>query len=141
MKLKEGVKFHNGDTLTSEDVKFTLERVATDDTLKEYPNYKQIKEVQVVDDLTFKIITHKPEPSLLHRLSRLGSGMLPKKYIDEKGWDHFLNNPVGTGPFKFKEWVRDDKIVLTVFEDYYEGKVEEWDEVIFRVIPENSTCF
>jgi peptide/nickel transport system substrate-binding protein len=139
MKLKEGVKFHNGDTLTSEDVKFTLERVATDDTLKEYPNYKQIKEVQVVDDLTFKIITHKPEPSLLHRLSRLGSGMLPKKYIDEKGWDHFLNNPVGTGPFKFKEWVRDDKIVLTVFDDYYEGKVEEWDEVIFRVIPENST--
>jgi peptide/nickel transport system substrate-binding protein len=139
MKLKEGVTFHNGDPLTSEDVKFTLERVATDDTLKEYPNYKQIKEVQVVDELNFKIITHAPEPSLFHRLSRLGSGILPKKYIEENGWEHFLSNPVGTGPYQFKEWVRDDRIVLTPFENFYAGKVEEWDEVVFRVIPENST--
>ncbi|MGM0838669.1 MAG: ABC transporter substrate-binding protein [Bacillota bacterium] len=139
MKLKEGVTFHNGDPLTSEDVKFTLERVATDDTLKEYPNYKQIKEVQIVDDLTFKVVTHAPEPSLFHRLSRLGSGMLPSKYINENGWEHFLENPVGTGPYQFKEWVRDDRVVFTPFENYYEGKVEEWDEVVFRVIPENST--
>ncbi|MDN4494772.1 ABC transporter substrate-binding protein [Ureibacillus sp. BA0131] len=139
MKLKEGVTFHNGDPLTSEDVKFTLERVATDDKLKEYPNYKQIKEVQIVDDLTFKVITHAPEPSLFHRLSRLGSGILPKKYIDENGWDHFLSNPVGTGPYQFKEWVRDDHITLVPYDNYYDGKVEEWEEVVFRVIPENST--
>lgn len=139
MKLHEGVKFHNGDTLTAEDVKFTLERVATDDTLKEYPNYRQIKEVEVLDELTFNVITHEPEPSLFHRLSRLGSGMLPKEYIEEEGWDHFLSNPVGTGPYQFKEWVRDDRIVMVPFEDYYEGKVDEWDEVVFRIIPENST--
>ena len=139
MKLKEGVKFHNGDPLTSEDVKFTLERVATDTKLKEHPNYKQIKEVQVIDELTFNVVTHAPEPSLFHRLSRLGSGILPKKYIDENGWDHFLANPVGTGPYKFKEWVRDDRITLVPFEDYYLGKVDEWKEVVFRVIPENST--
>ncbi|MFC7686198.1 ABC transporter substrate-binding protein [Ureibacillus sp. GCM10028918] len=139
MKLKEGITFHNGDPLTSEDVKFTLERVATDDKLKEYPNYKQIKEVQIVDDLTFKVITHAPEPSLFHRLSRLGSGILPKKYIEENGWDHFLANPVGTGPYQFKEWVRDDHITLVPFDNYYDGKVEEWNEVVFRVIPENST--
>ncbi|MDN4608023.1 ABC transporter substrate-binding protein [Sporosarcina highlanderae] len=139
MKLKPGVKFHNGDPLTSEDVKFTLERVATDDTLKEFPNYKQIKQVDIIDELTFKIVTHAPEPSLFHRLSRLGSGMLPKKYIEENGWDHFLANPVGTGPYKFKQWVRDDRIVMVPFEDYYEGKEDEWDEVVFRVIPENST--
>lgn len=139
MKLREGVTFHNGDPLTSEDVKFTLERVAKDDTLREYPNYKQIKEVQVVDELTFKIVTHAPEPSLFHRLSRLGSGILPKNYIEENGWDHFLANPVGTGPYQFKEWVRDDRITLVPFENYYNGKVEEWDEVVFRVIPENST--
>lgn len=139
MKLKEGVTFHNGDPLTSEDVKYTLERVATDDTLREYPNYKQIKEVQVIDELTFRVVTHAPEPSLLHRLSRLGSGILPKNYIEENGFDHFLSNPVGTGPYQFKEWVRDDRITLVPFENYFEGKVEEWDEVVFRVIPENST--
>ncbi|HWL25699.1 MAG TPA: ABC transporter substrate-binding protein [Ureibacillus sp.] len=139
MKLVEGVTFHNGDPLTSEDVKFTLERVATDDTLKEYPNYKQIKEVQVIDDLNFRVVTHAPEPSLFHRLSRLGSGILPKKYIEENGWDNFLANPVGTGPYQFKEWVRDDHITLVPFDNFYQGKVEEWDEVVFRVIPENST--
>lgn len=139
MKLKEGVTFHNGDPLTSADVKFTLERVATDDKLQEYPNYKQIKEVQIVDELTFKVITHAPEPSLFHRLSRLGSGILPSKYIEENGWDHFLANPVGTGPYQFKEWVRDDRIVFTPYDNYYDGKVEEWDELVFRVIPENST--
>ncbi|SDZ39699.1 peptide/nickel transport system substrate-binding protein [Evansella caseinilytica] len=139
MTLKEGVTFHNGDPLTSEDVKFTLERVAADDTLQEYPNYKQIKEVEVIDDRTFRVITHEAEPSLFHRLSRLGSGILPKTYIEEEGWDNFLANPVGTGPYQFKEWVRDSKIVLTPYENYFEGVVEEWDEVVFRVIPENST--
>ncbi len=139
MTLIEGVEFHNGDPLTSEDVKFTLERVATDDSLREHPNYNQIKEVEVVDELTFRVITHDPEPSLLHRLSRLGSGILPSAYIEENGWDHFLSNPVGTGPYEFKEWVRDDRIVFTPFENYYEGHVDEWDEVVFRVIPENST--
>lgn len=139
MTLKEGVTFHNGDTLTSEDVKFTLERVATDETLQEYPNYRQIKEVDIIDERTFQVITHEPEPSLLHRLSRLGSGILPKRYIEEEGWDHFLTHPIGTGPYEFKEWVRDSRIVLTPYDHYFEGAVEEWDEVVFRIIPENST--
>ncbi|UTR12754.1 ABC transporter substrate-binding protein [Evansella sp. LMS18] len=139
ISLIEGVEFHNGEPLTSDDVKFTLERVATDDTLREHPNYNQIQEVEVIDDLTFRIITHEPEPSLFHRLSRIGSGILPSEYIEENGWDHFLNNPVGTGPYQFEEWVRDDRVVFTPFENYFEGAVEEWDEVVYRVIPENST--
>ncbi|EGL81762.1 ABC-type transporter, periplasmic subunit [Caldalkalibacillus thermarum TA2.A1] len=139
MTLKQGVKFHNGDELTAEDVKFTLERVATDSSLRDHPNYAQIKEVEVLGDYEFIIHTHNPEPALLNRISRLASGILPKKYIEENGWDHFLSNPVGTGPYKFVEWVRDDRIVLEPFEDYFEGKVDEWDQVVFRVIPENST--
>lgn len=137
--LKQGVKFHNGDEFTAEDVKFTLERVAQTSTLKEHANYKQIKEVQVVDPYTVNIITFAPEPSIIHRLSRLGSGMLPKKYIEENGWDHFLENPIGTGPYKFVEWVRDNKIVFEKYDDYYQGAVDEWDTVTFRIIPENST--
>jgi len=137
--LKQGVKFHNGDEFTAEDVKFTLERVATDSSLKENPNYKQIKEVKIIDAYTVQIITHAPEPSIIHRLARLGSGMLPKKYIDENGWDYFLENPIGTGPYKLVEWVRDDRIVFEPFDDYFLGKVDEWDKVTFRVIPENST--
>jgi len=139
MTLKEGITFHNGDPLTSEDVKYTLERVAQDSTLSDHSSYNQIKEVEIIDDLTFNIVTHEPEPSLLSKISRTGSGILPKDYIEEHGWDHFLQEPIGTGPYEFVEWVRDDRIVFEPYADYFEGEVEEWDEVVFRVIPENST--
>lgn len=137
--LSEGVKFHNGDELTAEDVKFTLERVANDDSLREYFHYSQIEEVEIIDDYHFKIKTYEPEPILLNRLSRIGSGILPKSYIEENGWDHFYKHPIGTGPFQFVEWNRDSDIVFEVFEDYFEGKVEDWDKLVFRIIPEIST--
>jgi len=60
VKLKEGVTFHNGEALDAEDVKFTLERVALDSTLLDHINYNSIKEVEVIDDLTFNIITNEP---------------------------------------------------------------------------------
>ncbi|WP_126424868.1 ABC transporter substrate-binding protein [Brevibacillus marinus] len=137
-KLREGVKFHNGDPFTAADVKYTLERVARDNTLLEYGNYKQIKEVKIMDDYTVHIITNGPQPVLLNRLSRLGSGMMPSKYIQEKGFDEFLKHPVGTGPYKFKEWKRDDRLILEKFDDYF-GEKPKWDEVVFRSIPEDST--
>jgi peptide/nickel transport system substrate-binding protein len=136
--LKEGVEFHNGDILTAEDVKFTLERVANDDTLRENGSYNQIAEVEVIDDYHFMIHTHDPEPALMNRLSRLGSGMLPKDYIEENGWDHFLSNPVGTGPFKLNEWRIDDRVILDRFDNYFDGPVE-WEQVVFRTLVEDST--
>jgi peptide/nickel transport system substrate-binding protein len=137
-KLREGVTFHNGDPFTAEDVKFTLERIAKDQKLLEYGNYKQIKEVKVIDPHTVEIITHESEPVLLNRLSRLGSGMLPAKYIKEKGWDEFLKNPVGTGPYKFQEWQRDDRLTLVKYDQYF-GDKAKWDKLVFRSIPEDAT--
>ncbi|TMW69899.1 ABC transporter substrate-binding protein [Alteribacter natronophilus] len=137
--LHEGVEFHNGDELTAEDVKFTLERVIEDETLVEHSNYNQIKEVNVLGDYEFELVTDGPDPALLNRVSRIGSGILPADYIEEEGWDHFLSNPVGTGPFEFSEWNRDDSVVLERFDNYFEGEVTEWEEVVFRVIPETST--
>src|SRR5699024_7647462 len=137
--LKEDVKFHNGSELTAEDVKFTLERVARDESVREHFFYRQIKDVKIQGDYHFQIITYEPEPVLLNRLSRIGSGILPKAYIEENDWDFFYQNPIGTGPLKFIEWNRDSEIVFEVFEDYFEGKIEDWDKVIYRVIPEDST--
>lgn len=137
--LKEGVTFHNGDELTAEDVKFTLERVAHDESLREHFQYEQIDEVEVVDDYHFKIHTVDPDPILLNRLSRIGSGILPKDYIDENGWDHFLENPIGSGPFEFVDWSRDSEIVYEPYEDYFDGAVEDWNKLVFRVVPEDST--
>lgn len=137
--LKEGVTFHNGDDLTAEDVKFTLERVATDETLQEHPHYNQIEEVEVIDDYNFLIKTYDPDPILLNRLSRIGSSILPKEYIEEHGWDHFMDEPIGSGPFKFSEWKRDNELVFEVYDDYHEGKVEDWERLVFRIVPEDST--
>lgn len=137
-KLKEGVKFHNGDELTAEDVKFTLERVANDSALLEYGAYRQIEEVEVVSDYEFVIHTYEPEPALLNRVSRIGSGILPKNYIETEGWDVFLENPVGTGPYQFEEWQKDSQLTLTRFDDYF-GDEPKWSQVEFRAIPENST--
>ncbi|TBL79448.1 ABC transporter substrate-binding protein [Paenibacillus thalictri] len=137
-KLRDNVKFHNGDPFTAADVKYSLERVAKDPKLVENGNYKQIKEVKVVDDHTVDVITTDTEPVLLSRLSRLGSSMLPSKYIQEKGFDEFLKNPIGTGPYKFSQWVRDDRVVL-VKSDGYWGDKPKWDKLVFRSIPEEAT--
>src|SRR5699024_12660509 len=83
--------------------------------------------------------TYELEAFLLSRLSPIGLSFLPKNYIDEDGWDHFLEEPIGTGPFKFVEWKRDSEIVFETYEDYFEGKVEDWDRLVFRVVPEDST--
>lgn len=137
-KLRDNVKFHNGDPFTAADVKYSLERVAKDAKLVENGNYKQIKEVNVIDDRTVDIITHEAEPVLLQRLSRLGSSMLPSKYIQEKGFDEFLKKPVGTGPYKFSEWIRDDRVTLVKNDDYF-GEKGKWDKLVFRSIPEEAT--
>lgn len=137
-KLKEGIKFHNGEDLTADDVKFTLERIAKDDTLLEHGNYNQIQEVKVVSDYEFEVITKNPEPALLNRLSRLGSSILPKDYIETEGWEVFLEQPVGTGPYKFKEWKKDDRLTLEANTEYF-GDAPKWEELVFRSIPEDST--
>ncbi|MDR6882471.1 peptide/nickel transport system substrate-binding protein [Bacillus sp. 3255] len=137
-KLKKNVTFHNGDSLTAADVKFTLERVAKDKSLKENPNYKQITEVRIIDNLRFQILTDGPQPALLNRLSRIGSGILPKNYIEKNGFDYFLTHPVGSGPFQFVEWVHDDHITLEAFNQFYGGRIKDWDRVVFRKIPDDK---
>ncbi|MFM1653278.1 ABC transporter substrate-binding protein [Brevibacillus sp. B_LB10_24] len=139
-KLKEGVKFHNGDTLTSNDVKFTLDRISKDKTVLEYVYYNRIiTDVKVIDDLQFEIITKTKAPTLLNLLVKNGSEILPKKYIEENGWDNFLKNPVGTGPYKYVKWIKDDRVILEKYPEYFDGGEREWDQVIVRAIPENST--
>ncbi|MBW4082705.1 ABC transporter substrate-binding protein [Paenibacillus sp. S150] len=137
-KLRSDVKFHNGDPFTAADVKYTLERIATDSALKQNSLYKQIKAVNIIDDYTVDIITDGPDPIFLNRLSRMGSGMLPSKYIEEQGMEAFLAAPVGTGPYKFQKWAKDDRIELVRNDDYF-GGTPKWDELVFRTIPEAST--
>ncbi|SIT73315.1 ABC transporter substrate-binding protein [Edaphobacillus lindanitolerans] len=137
-KLKEGITFHNGDPLTAEDVKYSLERVMTDDTLKEFPYFKQLKQVNVLDEHNVEIITDGPMPTMLNVLAKSGADIIPKQHIEEVGMDEFIKNPIGSGPYKYVEWVRDDRVVMEPYEDYFNG-TPKWKKVTVRAIPESST--
>ncbi len=136
--LREGVLWHDGEPFTAEDVEFTLERISRDESLTEYENYRQIRDVEVVNDHEVIIHTHGPDPILISRLSRLNSGIAPKHYVEAVGWEEFAVNPIGTGPYRFVEWRRDDRVVLEAFDDHWRGR-PAFDRLVHRTIPEDST--
>lgn len=137
-KLIEGVTFHNGDELTAEDVKFSLDRVKSEETLKEYTYFTQIKEVNVLGDYEVEIVTDGPMPTLQHLLAKSGADIMPKSYVEEVGMDGFVKNPVGSGPYKFVSWNVDSEVKLEKYEDYF-GDQPVWDTVTVKAITEGST--
>jgi peptide/nickel transport system substrate-binding protein len=138
LKLRKGVKFHNGDTMTAEDVKFSFDRVL--DPKKKSPQYgniRAVKEVRIVDPETIRIVTDKPFPLLLERL--VFFPILPKKHLEKVGDEAFgSSQPVGTGPWKLVEWKRDQSIKLEAFDQHWRGK-PPFKTLVFRAIPEIST--
>lgn len=139
IKLIEGIKFHNGDPLTAEDVKYSIERVALDESMIEYTFFKPISGVEVIDDYNLNVTTHEATPVLIDLLSKPASDILPSKYMEENGLDFFNENPVGSGPYKYVEWIKDDRVVLEPNEDYFKDVEFEWEQVIVRTIPESTT--
>ena len=137
-KIRKGVKFHNGETLTPADVKYSFDRVI-DQTKKspQYGNVRAIKEVKVIDADTVHLITDKPFPLLLERL--VFFPIVPKKHIEAVGDQAFgTTSPVGTGPWKFVEWKRDQLIRLEAFDQHWRGK-PAFKTLIFRAVPEIAT--
>ena len=137
-KLRRGVQFHNGETMTAEDVKFSFERVL--DQKKKSPqfgNIRAIKEVRIVDPETIHIITDKPFPLLLERL--VFFPIVPKKHVETVGDQAFgISAPVGTGPWKFVEWKKDQLIRLEAFDQHWRGK-PAFKHLVIRAIPEIAT--
>lgn len=138
-KLREGVSFHNGEPFDAEAVKFSLERVIDPDQGAPQASYiNTIARVEIVDDYTVDIITAQPDPILIARLAKAVASIMPPKYVQENGDEFVALNPVGTGPFKFVEWVKDDRIVLEANQDYWRDP-PQYDTLVFRPIPNLST--
>ena len=135
-KVKEGVKFHDGTELTAEDVKASLEYARTFTASDKYTKFWNT--VEVIDNYTVEIKTHTPYALILNDLAQSGNTILPKKLIDE-GNDFGLN-PIGTGPYKYVEWVLGDKITFTKNEDYFDQAHQpRISELVWRVIPEGTS--
>ncbi|MCM3591827.1 ABC transporter substrate-binding protein [Brevibacillus borstelensis] len=136
-KLRQGVTFHNGEEFNADAVKFSLERVLNEKQKSpQRGNISAISAVNVLDPYTVEIKTKEPYNLLPHRLFYLS--IVPPKYVQEVGDQEFAQKPVGTGPYKFAEWVKGDKIVLEANENYFKG-APKIKKVSFRVIPEVAT--
>src|SRR5207253_8620687 len=138
--LRQGVKFHNGEPFTAQSVKATFEYMLDPATKSHYNTaayWKPVKEVQVVNDYTVRIVTEKPFPSVIDHVSLTNLLILPAKALKDLGPQKLAEKPIGTGPFKFVEWKRDERLVLERNPDYWAGPADA-SRVTFRFIPEFS---
>src|SRR5690606_41119592 len=115
-KIRSGVTFHNGDPLTAEDVRFSLERVAMDGMMDLETSPRQsllppITEITAPDDQTVRIVLESAVPEAILLAGLVHNQIVPKAYVEEVGGEGLAANPVGAGPFQFVEGDVSDRIV------------------------------
>lgn len=138
-ELREGVTFHNGEPFNAEAVKFTIDRFIDPELNAPQATHVQtVTGAEVVDEYTVNIHTDGPDAILLARMTELFGVILPPQYIAEVGDEGFAEHPIGTGPWKFVEWAKNERIVLDSFEDYWQG-APEVDRLVLRPVPEAAS--
>jgi peptide/nickel transport system substrate-binding protein len=138
--LRKGVFWHDGKPFTSADVLYTYQVTTDPKTPTAYAgDFLKIKKAEAPDDYTFRVTYDKPfAPALIS----WGAAILPKHLLADKDITKspLARHPIGTGPYKFKEWVAGQKIVLVSNEDYFEGR-PYIDGRVTRIIPDTATMF
>ncbi|WP_416356187.1 ABC transporter substrate-binding protein [Aureimonas phyllosphaerae] len=132
-KLRDGVKFHNGETLKASDVVFTIDRLKASVMSNLSAN---IASAKAVDDRTVEIATPGPYAALPNDLAAIL--ILNEAYTKKVGDAELGLKPMGTGPYRLKEWAKEDRLTLEAFPDYYGGKAKI-DTVVFRPITNPAT--
>jgi peptide/nickel transport system substrate-binding protein len=143
-KLRKGVKFHDGTPFNAKAVYDSFARVID----KNHPFYNfgkwkyvnmslgMVNEIKIIDDFTVALVTQKPYAPLLNNLALWLCPILSPKAMEQHK-DQIAFNPVGTGPFKFVKWVKDDQIILERNDGYW-GEKAKLDRIILKSIPEPS---
>jgi peptide/nickel transport system substrate-binding protein len=133
--LRKGVKFHNGDELKAADVVYTFQAIKDPENASPSKQFfDPVVKIEAPDDYTVRLTLEKPYAPLLLAIGTPTAGIIPAKVVKAMGMDKFDRAPVGTGAFKFVEWVPDDRIVLSKNPDYFLG-APKLDRVIYRPIP------
>jgi len=136
--IRKGVKFHNGELVTAEDVKFSFERYrgSAAKALKE-----RVREVQVVDPGRVRFHLKDPWPDFMtfYGTSATGAGwIVPKAYVEKVGDDGFKKAPIGAGPYKFVSFNPGVELVMEAWEGYWR-KVPNVKRLVYRSMPEETT--
>jgi peptide/nickel transport system substrate-binding protein len=135
-KLREGLKFHNGDPFTAEDVKFSFHRSKGAKVLKE-----RVREIEVVGPTRVRFHLHEPFPDFMAFYGTLATGsgwIVSKKYVEKVGDEGMKKHPVGLGPYKFVSHTPGVELVMEAFEGYWR-KVPSVKRLVFKVVPEATT--
>lgn len=136
-QLRKGLTFHDGEPLTSADVKFTLEAILDEKNQSEIiSNYTDIEKITCPDDLTVKIKLSQVNVAFPDYMS---IGILPKHLLEgeDLATSDFNQNPVGAGPYKLKEWDTAQSITMEKFADYYGGE-PNIGTVVFKIVPDTD---
>jgi peptide/nickel transport system substrate-binding protein len=137
-KLREGLKFHNGDALTADDVKFSFQRYKG---VSAKILHERVKAVEVVDPLRVRVVLHAPWPDFLafYATPATGAGwIVPKKYIEKVGEEGFKRQPVGLGPYRFARMIPGQELVLEANDGYWRKK-PSIRRLVFKGIPDRTT--
>jgi peptide/nickel transport system substrate-binding protein len=136
--LRPGVRFHDGAALTTEDVKATLERNLVAGKTVVTPGFTTIEAVQIASPTVIRIITKKADPLIPVRMAQMGSQILPARLTTEEGVKELARRPVGTGAYRFVEWVKDERLVMEANRDWWgwEGKAPAIERVVWKPIPD-----
>jgi peptide/nickel transport system substrate-binding protein len=135
-ELRKGVTFHNGEPFNAASVKGSFEKMYAPTSKSSQKGwFSTIERVDVVNDYTVDIITKNPDPVLPARLTMFF--IIPPQYYKQVGDVQFNMKPNGTGPYKFVEWVRGSKIVLTRNDKYW-GEKPDIKELTFKAMPETQ---
>jgi peptide/nickel transport system substrate-binding protein len=135
-KLRQGLKFHNGDPFTAEDVKFSFLRAKSARILKE-----KVRDVEIVDPYRVRFHLREPFPDFMAFYGTLATAagwVVPKSYVEKVGDDGFKKNPVGLGPYKFVSNTPGVEIVLEAHEGYWR-KMPAVKRLVLKSVPEPTT--
>ena len=135
--LREGLTFHDGEPVTAEDVKFTIESIMDPDNGSENAsNFEDVKSIKVIDDTHVDIQLDAPNVAMLDYLT---IGILPEHLLKDEDMttSDFNQNPVGAGPYKLVSWEMGQSITMEKFENYYQG-APKIDRVIFKIVEDTD---
>jgi peptide/nickel transport system substrate-binding protein len=137
-KLRRGLKFHNGDPVTAEDVKFSFDRYKGAGG-KEL--HKRVRQVEIVDPLTVRFHLHEPWPDFMtfYGTPATAAGIVvPKKYLEQVGDDGFRKRPIGAGPYRFVSHAPGVEVVLEANTGYWR-RVPSVKRLVMKSVPETTT--